>query len=278
MKISVVITTCNRPDYLRESVASVLSQTRPADEILIVDDASVRSYEQVLAELDATRVRYAKLPQSGGANRARNYGIEHTSGDVVTFLDDDDAWLPEYLMQVERQYEQGADAVVTGYKRMGDEDISCVYPGKWVTREALQRGNPYCGMSGFSATRVCLQGLMFDEALLNGQDWDMYVRIYCAGCCFVNISRPLFLYRFQNLDGIGAKLRSMSVSQIESRFKSAIKHKAFLGDYFYRKRICEQILINLKYKKNRLSWVRKSLETVGLFHTARFFIDRLGSR
>ena len=130
-------------------------------------------------------------------------------------------------------------------------------------------------LSGFSAKRDLLIDMPFDESLNNGQDWDMYVRLFERGVSFININIPIFLYRFQNEDGIGAKVRKMKPNDIEKRLGSARKHRQFLGEYWFKKRICEQVLFSLKHKKTKLAWIRKAIEIAGFRATIMFFLNSI---
>src|SRR5690606_36349872 len=94
--VSVVISAYNRPDYLQNAIASVLSQTVSDYEIIVVDDCSPVSLETVLRDI-ACPVRYHRLARNSGANKARNEGVRLAQGRYVAFLDDDDAWLPRKL-------------------------------------------------------------------------------------------------------------------------------------------------------------------------------------
>jgi len=273
LNISVVITTYNRPDCLLEALDGVKSQLLLPYEIIIIDDNSSRSYEDVMPAINALGARYLKQKVSCGANKARNLGVECSKGDVIAFLDDDDIWLPEYLTTLNNLYKAGADAVVSGFKQLGKEEVVVVNNDDVVTKKSLLRGNTYCGMSGFSAKQQLLLENTFDESLNNGQDWDMYVRLFQLGVNFVNVPEPIFLYRFQNEDGIGAKVRKMKPSEIEKRLKSAYKHKLFLGDFWFKKRVSEQILFSLKYKTNKIGWVIKAIEIAGFKATVYFFVN-----
>ena len=93
--VSVVIPTYNRLPYLREAVDSVLNQTWPALEILIVDDGSTDGTEEALPTFGGP-VRYFRQKNSGPAT-ARNRGIREAKGDWIAFLDSDDLWLPDKL-------------------------------------------------------------------------------------------------------------------------------------------------------------------------------------
>jgi glycosyltransferase involved in cell wall biosynthesis len=92
--ISVIITAYNREAYVAEAIESVLAQTRPAGEILVIDDGSTdrtgeiaRSYPRVTCIVQ----------ENQGIGGARNAGLAHAAGDLIAFLDSDDVWAPRKL-------------------------------------------------------------------------------------------------------------------------------------------------------------------------------------
>ena len=275
MDISVVITTRNRPAFLIEALSGLSLQTKKPKEVIVIDDCSEESYQEALSAIQRNNAKFVRLDKRSGANRARNIGITKSSGAVIAFLDDDDVWLPDYLCEISRQYIEGADAVVTGFRQLGNESVIVVNDDVRVTETSLLRGNTYCGMSGFSCRRDLLENLWFDEELPNGQDWDIFVRVFLSNAEFRNIPKALFSYRFQNADGIGAKLRYLSPENIYPRLASAIKHRSFLGDYWFRKRISEQVLFSLKHKHNKAKWVLLSVKLAGVKATVSFFYRAL---
>lgn len=93
--ITVVIPTYNRADWLPATVGSVLQQTRPADEVLIVDDGSTDRTAEVCAAFPAP-VRYVRQ-ENAGVSAARNRGVREARGEWVAFLDSDDLWEPAKL-------------------------------------------------------------------------------------------------------------------------------------------------------------------------------------
>ena len=90
VKISVVITTYNRPDCLLEALEGIQSQCRSPLEVIIIDDNSSCSYDSVMPVIESLNAKYCRQNVSCGANKARNLGVEYACGDVVAFLDDDD--------------------------------------------------------------------------------------------------------------------------------------------------------------------------------------------
>ncbi len=95
LDISVVIPVFNGATYLTECVQSVLGQTLPADEIIIVDDGSVDDTPDVVRSLGAT-VRYIRQDHRG-LSSARNVGQEAVRTSHLAFLDCDDLWAPAKL-------------------------------------------------------------------------------------------------------------------------------------------------------------------------------------
>lgn len=92
---SIIIPTYNRAAFLERALDSVLSQIRPADEIIVVDDGSDDETPHLLARLgDRITVIHAA---HGGAGRARNLGLQRARKPLVAFLDSDDEWLPGKL-------------------------------------------------------------------------------------------------------------------------------------------------------------------------------------
>ena len=100
-KISVIIPTYNRHVLLERAVMSVLKQTRPADEIIIIDDGSTDGTPELIPKKFPQILYYRQ--ENKGVSAARNAGIEKSSGDWIAFLDSDDAWLPRKL-----EYQQKA--------------------------------------------------------------------------------------------------------------------------------------------------------------------------
>ena len=270
-----MITTFNRPDYLKLSLQSAIDQLYEAFEIIIIDDNSTADYTEVLGCFNENDIQYVKRDVSGGANVARNFGVSIANGDIVAFLDDDDVWLNNYLEKHVEQYSTGADAVLSGFKHLNNESVVRVNTDKIVTKKSLLKGNTYCGMSGFSCKRTLLLDNKFDESLPNGQDWDMYVRLFQKNIKFFNISSPIFLYRFQTPDGIGSKLKKVRPEDIESRLASAKKHRIFLGERAFNNRIAQQMLFSLKHRQRPLAWLKLAIKRAGFVATFMFFIGRL---
>lgn len=269
---TVVITTYNRPDYLLESLKAAINQTIKPKEILVIDDYSSENYQPILDQFDRSLFQYIKLKQPSGANTARNTGIELASGDIIAFLDDDDIWDADYLEQhlMSHQY---ADAVLSGFRYLGDPENTCINPIENITKDIIKRGNKFCGMSGASCKAHIAKKLKFDVELKNSQDWDFFVRLTQDNVKFVNIPKDIYDYRRGHVS-ISTEVKNMSIEKVYPRLLPFKKHKEFLGYSAYGDRVSEQVLSFIGNKNNKLKWIYVCFKEAGFVATWNALVIR----
>ncbi|MCA9407277.1 MAG: glycosyltransferase family 2 protein [Candidatus Omnitrophica bacterium] len=95
-RISVIIPAYNAESFILKTINSVLAQTHPADEIIVVDDGSKDTTAEIVKGLNNKKIFVYKIPNGGGAN-AMNTGFKLSTGDLICFLDHDDIWFKNYL-------------------------------------------------------------------------------------------------------------------------------------------------------------------------------------
>jgi glycosyltransferase involved in cell wall biosynthesis len=128
MKISVAIPVYNSARTIRMTLDSVLAQTRPADEILVLDDGST---DKTLSILKSYGTRITTIAQrNGGPAVARNILCGRATGNLVAFLDSDDLWHPEYLENQERLFQAHPRAAALF---VGHVDLLGYGPINWNT-------------------------------------------------------------------------------------------------------------------------------------------------
>lgn len=105
MKVSAIIPAYNRINYIRRAIDSVLAQTVPVDEIIVVDDGSTDGTGDFVAECYGDKVRLIRQ-KNAGVSGARRTGIAAAQGEWIAFLDSDDEWMPRRNAQLLAATEQ----------------------------------------------------------------------------------------------------------------------------------------------------------------------------
>jgi len=187
MKVSIVIPTYNRPDFLDRLLRSIARQSFKNFEVIVVDDNSpnfgeygllIKKYQDLFSEFT-----FLSNETNRGAPHSRNRGIMTAKYDLIALVDDDDEWLPAKL---EKQ--------VDIFKH-SDAKVGIVYT--WTDAVNEEKEIVYCFRSDIegNAIREILSGCfipspsvmvrkkaiieagLFDESFPSCQDWDMWTRI-----------------------------------------------------------------------------------------------------
>ncbi len=107
-KVSIIIPTYNRTQYLGKTLSSIFQQTFQDFEIIVIDDGSPSDENLILCQT-YKKVSYIKINNSGGPAKPRNIGIKQAKGKYIAFVDDDDLWLPTKLEKQVAILEQNPD-------------------------------------------------------------------------------------------------------------------------------------------------------------------------
>ena len=200
MRFSIVIPTRNRPQFLAAAVDSVLAQSLPPHDVIVVDDG-----EGAGDALSGRSDRIVVLDnRQRGPVPARILGVAHCKADCIAFLDDDDWWTdPRYLETAARRFAAGADFCF-GDGAMIFEDGRPPLPFAFdADANSLERDNTIL-ISAVSYRRA-LHGRLgeFDETLPYYWDWDWYLRVARSGAVFSRIAEPVVAIRVhtRNMSG-----------------------------------------------------------------------------
>ena len=181
--VSVVIPTLNRRQRISRAIDSVRRQSRPADEILVVDDGSTDDTARFIAET------YPEVPVLRQANRgvsaARNAGIHESKGELIAFLDSDDEWLPRKLERQLQAMEASPGALLCHTNEIWIRNGRRVNPMKKHQKfggRIFEKALPLCVISPSSVLvdrRLFDEVGLFDESLPACEDYDLWLRV-CA--------------------------------------------------------------------------------------------------
>jgi GT2 family glycosyltransferase len=107
--ISAVIPCYNHARYIERAIRSAMTQTRPVDEVIVVDDGSTDQSSVIIRRLG---VRCIRSERRSGPSAARNLGVAAARGDLIAFLDADDYWEPTHCEHVAALLERHAECAV----------------------------------------------------------------------------------------------------------------------------------------------------------------------
>jgi glycosyltransferase involved in cell wall biosynthesis len=128
IKFSVVIPLYNKEKEIKDTISSVLNQSYPADEIIVVNDGSTDNSLKVVQENFANKVKII-TQHNKGETASRNEGVKNVKNEYVCFLDADDLWERDFLKEIKYLIENYPDAIFysTSHK-MIDENGNIIYP------------------------------------------------------------------------------------------------------------------------------------------------------
>lgn len=205
--VSIIIPAYNVAPFIDETLKSVFAQTFTDYEVIVVNDGSPDTEEfELVIRPHLGRIRYL-LQENRGASVARNTGLQAARGEFVAFLDADDIWLPNYLEeQMKFIRARGCDLACADATFFGDAAIerrtymdtlmNDAPPADDVTFLQLVDAERSLITSGVVARRAPIMEVgLFDEALRNAQDLDLWLRLARHGARLSYQRRVLLKYR-----------------------------------------------------------------------------------
>lgn len=195
-RIAVVIPCFNLGRFVEEALASVLRQTLPAAEVVIVDDGSTDVYtRERLDALNRAGTRVVSTPNRG-VGAARNHGIRLTSAEYLVVLDADDRLLPEYLARTAARLDAEPDLgfVTTAIQAFGDAGYTWTPPAPAIAN-ALVRGSAHPASLFRRQVWSAIGGFDESSQLQGCEDLDFWLCAMERGVRGGVIDEPLLEYR-----------------------------------------------------------------------------------
>ena len=197
-KISIIVPVYNAEKFIKETIRSVLSQTKQEWELLLVDDCSTDSSASIIESFDDDRIRLIKMEDNLGAYAARNRGVKEAEGRYIAFLDADDLWEPEKL---EHEYafmtERNAGFVFTGYEFADENGVG---KGSIVkVPETLPYKKALHNTTIFTSTVMIDRNIIPDDLIMmpniKSEDTATWWNILRAGYTAYGLNENLVRYR-----------------------------------------------------------------------------------
>jgi teichuronic acid biosynthesis glycosyltransferase TuaG len=199
--VSIITPTYNSAKYITDTIQSVQKQSYKHWEMIIVDDCSQDKTVEIIQNFmdDDHRIHLIQLNKNSGAAKARNAGIEKTSGQYMTFLDADDIWFPDFIENsIKTIKKTGIHFVFSSYKR-SNEKLEFVYsdfivPEK-VTYSDILKTNSISCLTAFINVEVL--GIKKMPDILKRQDMGLWLQYLKEIPFALGIQEPKAIYRIR---------------------------------------------------------------------------------
>jgi glycosyltransferase involved in cell wall biosynthesis len=215
---TVVIPLHDGAAFIEQALRSVLQQTLPADEIIVVDRGSNDDGPAIVRRISESHPITLLSQPGGGAASARNLGVRHAHGDLVAFLDQDDVWYPAHLAEMLPPFqEQRSKPLGWVYSDLDEIDRT----GKLLVRSCVKKAE---GLHPKTSLPDCLRRDMFvmpsaalvsrrafeaiggfDERLECYEDDDFFLRLLLAEYDNVYIDNALAQVRLSRGVALGRR-------------------------------------------------------------------------
>ena len=235
--VSVIMAAYNAEKTIEQSINSVLNQTYPAVELLVVDDYSqdrtVKLVENIMARDNRVRLIYNK--ENSGVSYTRKHGLEEAKGAWIAILDSDDIWAPEKLeKQIILQKKMNADLLFTGSAFMDSDG----QPIDWylhapseVTYRHLLKQNVLSNSSSLVRKELYEKYYAVGDGM--HEDFAVWLGILIEGKKAYGVDEPLLTYRIAKSSKSGNKIKAAKMNWNTYRYIGLNPLSAFYYECWY---------------------------------------------
>lgn len=209
--VSIIIPTYNRVQLLSETLDSIMAQTYPDWECIIIDDGSTDQTERMVAEYTAKdpRFRYSHRPEGSlkGANTCRNYGFEISQGEFINWFDSDDIMYPDFLDKKVGELIADpkldfcaciSEVFLDSNPNLRTVSAPQIYQIENFEQDFLLNGFFMYTPSPLWRKRILTGKLLFDTSLFRSQEADFHFRILAAAPKYKYLPTVLYGIRTGN--------------------------------------------------------------------------------
>lgn len=199
-EVSIILITYNRAHLIQRAIQSVLDQTMTDFELIVVDDVSTDKTEAVVKSFGDARIKYVKSSNQSKhcLGIPRNIGVAEATSNLITFIDDDNAYKPTFLETLYKEMvmlQPVVDVIYCDSEYFKDGKSIGVIRSEVATKEKLKIGNVVDIGEVIIRKEAFIKYGMFDETLANcGEDWELFLRFALKGAIFGHLPIALTNY------------------------------------------------------------------------------------
>ena len=263
--VSVVIPTYGRPDKIENSIESILGQTYHNVEIIIVDDNGKGSdyakltEEKIKKYIDNHKIIYLACDKNGGGAKARNAGIEYAHGDYITFLDDDDIYLPEKIqMQLNHLIAENCDISICDmffYDNGVDVESNVCSAKVGTLADFITEGNTFTPM--IFSKKSCLEIVGGFHDTPKFQDHLLMIKLLAYGFNIKILRQKLFIHNHHYGERI--TLTKRFCEGYKEKIKFEVKYLNKLNEKQKKHVLFRIYMVNSRIYAHEKSWWKGAL-------------------
>ena len=210
--VSVVIPTYNRGYCIKRSIESVINQTYPVSEIIVVDDGSTDNTKEIVESIKDNRIKYYMTEENRGAGAARNYGVSGADSEYIAFHDSDDICFENRIeLEMAKMEECEEVGLVYGAHLVQTSETEGYIVPDYRVSSGLE-GDIYRKLlvkNTIGAPTILIKKEMFelvggfDETMSSLEDWDFAIRV--AKECRIGFVPEVLIKVEYQADGLSSK-------------------------------------------------------------------------
>lgn len=219
-EITVLMPTYNCELYIKEAIDSILNQTYPNFEFLILDDASTDGTVSIIKSFDDSRIKLIEKPLNTGLSISLNLGLKLAKGKYIARMDGDDVSLPERFAKQVAFLEENLDIVLCGswFNIIDSDAVKKLPENNEAIRLALLRGNCIAHPSVMMRKQILDElPVVYDALKEPAEDYDLWVRLLSLGKLH-NLQEALLNYRMYAAQVSHKRAEEQKKRVIETKF------------------------------------------------------------
>ena len=240
--ISIVIPVYNAEKYLEQCLNSIKDQTYKNFEVILVNDGSIDHSESICMDFVKVDTRFKYFTKvNGGASSARNFGLDHVTGDFITFIDADD-WVDENHLEVliNNIKENNSDMAVSSikkfdnvsnfefrvysnqekyllnYNKLNREEFLVILP------KLIHASNSYKIAVSKLFKKELVSDVRFDESIIYGEDLEFFFKLYLNINSISYVDEVTYIYRLHD-ESSSSKFGQLHMEQELAIYKKCMR-------------------------------------------------------
>ena len=194
--ISIILPTYNRSSILNQTIDCVLKQSYTDYELIIINDYSSDNTENVIKSYNDNRIKYLSNSKNLGCAASRQIGYEHSIGDILVFIDDDDVWAQNKLFK-QMSLIKNYDMVLSDYsiKKNNTIEQKNMRPfGEYFKKEILKRPGPFFQSIMIKKNIIDKIDNPFDQKSVPSEDWNFFIELSKFDLKIAYLNESLFTW------------------------------------------------------------------------------------